>query len=91
VSKPLRVEAPSETLNREAYRNFLISNKDDATTSTYSECQDQNSEENDFQANPHIILQNRLISKGRQDVLVAHPVHRLTVNNSATQDAAQPE
>lgn len=62
-----------------------------AQKSTYSECQDQNSVENDFQTNPYIIPQNRLLSKGRQDVPVAHPIQGLTANNSATQDAAQPE
>jgi hypothetical protein len=68
-----------------------MSNSDDATKSMYPECQDQNSEENDFQANPCIIPQNRLLSKGRQDVLGAHPIQGLTANNSPTQDAAQPE
>jgi len=72
-------------------RNFLTSNNDGTTKSTYSECQDQNFEENDFQANPHIIPHNRLLSKGRQDILVPRPIQGLTVNNSATQDAAQPE
>jgi hypothetical protein len=40
----------------------------------------------------HIIIpHNRLLSKGRQDVLVPRPIQRLTANNSATQDATQPE
>jgi len=72
-------------------RNFLISNNDDDTKSTYLECQDQNSEENDFQTKPYIIPQNRLFSKCRQDVTVAHLIQGLTINNSPTQDAAQPE
>jgi len=91
VSKSLTVEAPSRSLNRQVCRNFLISNNDDVTKSTYSEYQDQNSEENDFQASPYIFPQNRLLSKGSEDVLVAHPIQGLTANNSPTQDAAQHE
>jgi hypothetical protein len=58
---------------------------------TYSECQDQKSEENDFQASQYIFPQNRLSSKDRQDVLVAHPIQGLTANNTPTQDAAHHE
>ena len=91
LSKSLTVEAPSRSLNRQVRRNFLISNCDDAIKSTYSECQGQNSEENDFQANPCIVPPNRLLSKDRQDVLVAQPIQGLTANNPPTQNAAQPE
>jgi hypothetical protein len=73
VSISLTVEAPSRSLNRQVCMNFLISNNDDATKNTYSECQGQNSEENNVQANHILFLKTDNLARADRMSFLLNP------------------